>query len=195
MPGSYSDARDGARRGDGYGGLHVSRAGAREDGRLSRRYLRLWRDPVRDAGGETRLSAIDRGGHNGGDPERRSSRNFTDCAEHASGVAAGGASLSGEEPRAALSVRVGPGVCAGSVVGVGRLVGRCSALAVWPLVQKSDRLDDRDRRDSCSLAAAYTCTGNLVRITPHLRWRIARSRSWVTHMSPPFRRMGNLLSM
>ena len=62
----------------------------RPAGRSSRRYLRLWRDLVRDAGGETPLSPFDLGEDDGRHPERRSAGNLTDCAEHASGVTAGG---------------------------------------------------------------------------------------------------------
>ena len=50
---------------------------------------------------------------------------FADCADHSSGAAARGTSLPGEESRAALSLRIGSGVCAGSLVGLGQRPSGC----------------------------------------------------------------------
>ena len=107
-----------AGRGDGHGGLHVAGAGAGTIGRPSGRHLRFRRDSVRDAGGQTGVSEADLAGDHDGDLERRAAGHFAGRAEHSAGIAAGGASLSGKEPGAALSVGFRSGVRAGRAVGL-----------------------------------------------------------------------------
>ena len=94
---------------------------------------------------------------------------------HASGVAAGRASLPGEESGAALSLGIGFGVCAGGTVGFGQLLGSCHR----PGLALALGVGSRQRQLLVALAApliawwriAACRSGGGVGHAAHRRWR------------------------
>ena len=94
-------------------------------------------------------------------PERRSAEHFADRADHSSGTAARGSSLPREESRAAFSLGVRPGLCAGSLVGFRKRSGcRTSARLACTLVMGGDDGLRRDYDRGSDRIVAYSDLGS-----------------------------------
>ena len=126
---------NGTGRGDGNARLHVARAGQRQARGPALRHFLLWRDPLRNALGRTRVPPGLGGRNHVGDSARGAARSFGDEPEHPAGTRADRSALPREEPRGAFLFGPRPGLRPRGALGCVRRGGgdiRCGPIGTPP---------------------------------------------------------------